>query len=451
MEDTPTYLIESPEFDEVSCVDKGDNPHAKIVLWKRASDATDASEDGEELLTDEEIEKAIVDFDVPLDKGWDESLHPRAAGKFAAKSGGSKKEAPTKDKAKGQKGEEGGPNKIAREKLRAAIDANPKLKSHRREMMDMMDTAASGDGSDEIPGLVDKSSIPDEAKGDAKKVMVDAMLDEAKDETKAVSKVGRKISNSRMAQLKSALSALQAIISEQEAGDSNDKDSGGADKKASSGASEYKKTSKREEDKLTPVDRDALVAKLDQDELAHFEALEAQASEDGGTENTDPIQKAMEQLPEEVRKAWEEDREQARLDREEVSKIREERELGRIREEVAKLRNVSADKEELPEILRRIEKGESTKEDFDAIVKHFGAYDKMVGDSAALLREVGKRGPSSAETNGSGDAASELKKKAQEIQDADPNLSGVDAMKRARRDNPELLRKYHQERDTAVR
>ena len=47
------YDIIDPEFDEVSVVDKGDNPLARIVLWKGAP--------SEELLTDEEIEKCISD------------------------------------------------------------------------------------------------------------------------------------------------------------------------------------------------------------------------------------------------------------------------------------------------------------------------------------------------------------------------------------------------------
>jgi hypothetical protein len=52
-ERTPTWVISDPEFDEVSVVDKGDNPPAKIVLFKRATEPTD-----EEL---DEVAKAAVD------------------------------------------------------------------------------------------------------------------------------------------------------------------------------------------------------------------------------------------------------------------------------------------------------------------------------------------------------------------------------------------------------
>jgi len=53
------FLITSPEFDEVSVVDKGDNPPARIVLWKHAPE--------EELLTDEEIEKVIGETEVEVE------------------------------------------------------------------------------------------------------------------------------------------------------------------------------------------------------------------------------------------------------------------------------------------------------------------------------------------------------------------------------------------------
>jgi hypothetical protein len=185
-------------------------------------------------------------------------------------------------------------------------------------------------------------------------------------------------------------------------------------------------------------DREQWLASLTPEERAYVEYLEKRAQ---GASPEDPVAKAMQDLPEDVRQKLE-------AEREEVEKLREEQAIERWRDKVSKLHHISADREELPKMLRRIEKNMGTAEDADWIIQHFKSFDAYLTHlhdqgAATIFSEIGRRAPGSRGVPET--AEEEFMLKVAEIDKKHPELDQVDAYRKALEENPELLDRIRRE------
>lgn len=190
------------------------------------------------------------------------------------------------------------------------------------------------------------------------------------------------------------------------------------------------------EDKLAKVEKELAVEKAAKEKA---EAELAKAKEDALTPEQ-KVEKALESVPEAVKKAVEEQMKDVTKRMEEAETIAKTERDARLNAEfIAKAKTLGpiAKAEELGPVLKTL--SEKAPEEFKKVEEALKAAAEQVA-TANLFKEFGT------ELDGAGsDAYEKLEAKAEEIRKADANLSKEQAIAKATEMNPELAREYQVE------
>jgi uncharacterized membrane protein len=218
---------------------------------------------------------------------------------------------------------------------------------------------------------------------------------------RTIQKIGRKIAGDRLQRLKDAHGCLAAIIQEAE--------------------------KEEEGDPNMKINKSALPA----DVVAYIEDLEKKA---GGTETPpiDDINKA--ELPEPVRKRLED------LESK-VAKAEKEADERKTVEYVAKAEKLGlpgVEAAEMGKVLKSL--SEKDPEAYATVEKALTASAAAIAKSATF-EEIGKSG-----SDNTGDAYAQIVAKANDIRKSDPSLTQSQAIAKAFNENPELAKRYAEER-----